>query len=192
MSQNTSPKDKSSAYMAIAVGFGGILITIILRAVSLISEVTVAGLMALFLCVAIVVYALPRVQYVSLRKLEMRLSKVEQAEKRIYAREEVVKELTLTLADLALFETLNVGRVAERFGAGRIGEAIRQWRQKRIDKILNLVEANQEQKAYLMRYDPFFKPIEDAYNRLADQPEERRKIVVPEIEKLIAKLKSDA
>jgi hypothetical protein len=84
------------------------LIIIILRAYALIPDWSVIFLIALFVLAAIVVHAFPRLEELNLRQSSIRLRKVEEAEKRIYAREQTVRELMLTLADLAVMEALNL------------------------------------------------------------------------------------
>jgi len=98
----------------------------------------------------IVVEAFPRLAELNLgvTKLSVRLHEVKEAEKRIYAREETIQKLMLSLADLAVMEGLNIGRLS----GTEWSLLMRQWRDKRIDTILSLVDATPEQKAHLRRY----------------------------------------
>jgi hypothetical protein len=107
------------------------------------TEAAFLGFTCFFIFTAIVVYTLPQLQELAFGGWKMTLRK---AEARIYAKEQIVQKLMLTLADLAQLDTLNVGQVAERVKSGRIGDAIREWRVKRIDQILSLVNATEDQK----------------------------------------------
>jgi len=123
MDEDESPKDNPlTAYLAWIVGIGGILITIILRACALIPDWSVIFLIAVFVLAAIVVHAFPRLEELNLRQLSIRLREVKDAEQRIYAKEETVQNLVLTLTDLAVMDSLNFGRLA----GGQYSELLRQ------------------------------------------------------------------
>jgi hypothetical protein len=92
----------------------------------------------------------------------------------------------LTLADLAVMETLNFGRLVGSKGAN----LMRQWRDKRIDKILDLVEATPDQKEYLKRYVPIYKGIDDAH-ALPYPPPTTEAAAAPYLEKLVAQFESE-
>ena len=187
MDEDESPKDNPlTAYLALIVGIGGILITIILRACALIPDWSVIFLIAVFILAAIAVRAFPRLEEINLRQLSIRLRKVEEAEKRIYAREKTVRELTLTLADLAVMETLNFSRLS----GSEFGDLMRQWRDKRVDKILELVEATPEQKSHLRRYVPMYKGMDDA-NALPIPPPQRDAAAAPFVQKPLDQFRSE-
>jgi len=187
MDEDESPKDNPlTAYLALIVGIGGILITIILRACALIPDWSVIFLIAVFILAAIAVRAFPRLEEINLRQLSIRLRKVEEAEKRIYAREKTVRELTLTLADLAVMETLNFSRLS----GSEFGDLMRQWRDKRVDKILELVEATPSQKNHLRRYVPMYKGMDDA-NALPVPLPQREAAAAPFVQQLLDQFRSE-
>jgi len=57
---------------------------------------------------AIVIYALPQLEEFAFGGWKMTLR---EAEKRIYAKEQIVQDLMLTLADLSVMDSLNMGRL---------------------------------------------------------------------------------
>jgi hypothetical protein len=175
MDEDESSKDNPlTAYLAWIVGIGGILIAIILRVCAIIPDWSVIFLIALFVLAAIAVGAFSRLEEINLRQLSIRLRKVEEAEKRIYAREKIVRELMLELADLAAMETLNFSRLS----GSEYAQLMRQWRDKRVDEILDLVEATPEEKNHLRRYVPIYQGIDDA-NALPVPPPQRDEAAAP-------------
>jgi hypothetical protein len=118
--------------------------------------------------------------------LSVRLREVKEAEKRIYAREETIQKLMLNLADLAVMDSLNFGRLS----GTEYGQLMRQWRDQRIDTILSLVEATPEQKAHLRRYVPIYKALDDAY--ALDLPHaERTAAAAPYNQQLLDQFRSE-
>ena len=67
---------------------------------------------------------------------------------------------------------------------------MRQWRDKRVDKILELVEATPEQKRHLRRYVPTYKGLDDAHE-LPFPLAQREATAAPYIEKLLARFRSE-
>ena len=187
MAENESPKDNpATAYLAWFVGIGGILITVILRACALIPDWSVIFLIPPFILAAIAVHAFPRIEELNLRQFSIRLSKVEEAEKRIYAREQTVKDLILALADINAMDSLNFGRLA----GSQYSELIRQWRDKRLEKILNLVDVTPEEKAYLRRYVPLYRALDEAHALPLALPE-REAAAAPHMQKLLDQFRSE-
>jgi hypothetical protein len=112
MSEDKSSKDNPpTGWAAFAIGIGGVLIAIVLRVSGLIPHWSVVVLIAVFALVAVAVHAFPRLEELNLRQLSIRLREVKAAEERIYAKEQSVQELMLTLADLSVMDSLNVGRL---------------------------------------------------------------------------------
>jgi hypothetical protein len=102
------------------------------------------------------------------------LREIKETENRIYATEKTVRELMLKLADLAAMETLNFSRLS----GSEYAQLMRQWRDKRVDEILDLVEATPEEKNHLRRYAPIYKGIDDA-NALPVPPPQRDEAAAP-------------
>jgi hypothetical protein len=146
-----------------------------LRMSGLIStEAALFGFTCLFIFIAIVVYVLPQLQELNLKELKVVLREIKETENRIYATEKTVRELMLKLADLAAMETLNFSRLS----GSEYAQLMRQWRDKRVDEILDLVEATPEEKNHLSRYAPIYKGIDDA-NALPVPPPQRDEAAAP-------------
>jgi len=158
-----------------------------LRMSGLIStEAALFGFTCLFIFIAIVVYVLPQLQELNLKELKVVLREIKETESRIYATEQTVRELMLTLADLAVMETLNFSRLS----GSEFGELMRQWRDKRIDKILELVEATPNQKSHLRRYVPMYKGMDDAHAMPVTLPE-REAAAAPFVQQLLDQFRSE-
>jgi hypothetical protein len=188
MSEDKSPKDNPpTGWAAFAVGIGGVLIAVVLRVSGLIPDWSVVVLIAVLALVAVAVHAFPRLEELNLRQLSIRLREVKSAEERIYAKEQSVQELMLTLADLSAMESLNVGRLGP---SGKLLDLMRKWRERRLEKILDLVSATPEQKANLQRFVPIYRAIDDAY--ALDLPaQDRQQAADPHVKKLIDQFQSE-
>ena len=90
-------------------GLLGVAYAFILRFFGFIStEAAFFGFTCLFIFMAIVIYALPQLEEFAFGGWKMTLR---EAEKRIYAKEQIVQDLMLTLADLSVMDSLNMGRL---------------------------------------------------------------------------------
>jgi hypothetical protein len=67
---------------------------------------------------------------------------------------------------------------------------MRQWRDKRIDRILDLVEATPQQKSHLTRYVPIYKGMDDAHAMHITLPE-REAAAAPFVKKLLDQFRSE-
>jgi hypothetical protein len=93
----------------------------------------------------------------------------------------------LTLADLSVMDSLNIGRLGP---SGELAVVMRQWREKRIETILDLVKATSAQKVYLIRYVPIYQGLDDAFALPVPAPE-RQQAAAPQADRLIAQLRSE-
>jgi hypothetical protein len=188
MAENESLKgNPPSVYLAFIVGIGGFLITIILRSCGLIPDWSVVFLIGFFILAAIAVHAFPRLEEINLRQFSIRLRKVEEVEKRIYAKEQTVRELMVVLADIAVMDSLNAGRLGPW---GELAVVLAKWREKRVEKILDLAEATPDEKTKLRRFVPIYKGIDEAHKLNVPAPQ-REEAADPYWKQLIAQLRSE-
>src|SRR5580700_972899 len=128
MSEKTHPIRKLVAVCVVfVVSLTGVLL---LKNYGFIPDWSVPFLLLALVLFAIVIYAFDRLEELNLRQGSIRLREVKEAEERIYAKEKVVQDLMLTLADLAVMDSLNVGRLTGTL----FSDLLRQWREKRIQK----------------------------------------------------------
>jgi hypothetical protein len=166
-------------------GLLGVAYAFILRFSGFIStETAFFGFTCLFIFTAIVIYALPQLEEFAFGGWKMTLR---EAEKRIYAKEQIVQDLMLTLADLSAMDSLNMGRLGP---SGELAVVMRQWREERIETILELVNATPEQRLYLKRYVPIYQGLDDAFALPVPAPD-RQQAAAPHAERLIAQLRSE-
>jgi hypothetical protein len=166
-----------------AVAVAGVLV---LKAYGFTPDWSVPFLIVSLMLAAFGIYAFDRLEEINLRVGSIRLREVKEVEERIYAKEKVVQDLMLTLADLAVMDSLNVGRLTGTL----FSDLLRQWREKRIQKILDLVQATPDQRTSLQRFVPIYQAIDQAHQLQAPLPE-REKAAEPPNEQLIDLLRSE-
>jgi hypothetical protein len=168
MAEDDSPNHApTAAYLALAVGLGGILIAVLLRVTGLIADWILLVLIAVFVLAAIVVYAFPRLEELNLRQLSIRLREVKAVEQRIYARWDKLRELSIEPADAINMHNSSIGRM---FGTEQ-AERLLKWQKNRVTKILDLIDATPEEKDHLAR---FVRPFEIIYE-WEDRPDSEEK-----------------
>jgi hypothetical protein len=183
MSEKTHPTRKLVAVCVVfVISLIGVLV---LKNYRFIPDWSVPFLLLALVLFAIVIYAFDRLEELNLREGSIRLREAKEAEDRIYAKEKVVKDLMLALADLAVMDSLNVGRLTGTL----LSDLLRQWREKRVEKILDLVEATPDQRVSLQRFVPIYKAIDSAHEKPTVQ--EREKAAEPHTEKLITLLRNE-
>jgi hypothetical protein len=184
MSEKTHPIRKLVAVCVVfVVSLTGVLL---LKNYGFIPDWSVPFLLLALVLFAIVIYAFDRLEELNLRQGSIRLREVKEAEERIYAKEKVVQDLMLTLADLAVMDSLNVGRLTGTL----FSDLLRQWREKRIQKILELVQATPDQRTSLQRFVPLYQAVDRAHQLEVPFPE-REKAAEPYNQQLIALLRSE-
>jgi hypothetical protein len=168
------------------LGLFGIGYAFILRSAGFINtEPAFFGFTCLFIFTAIIVYTLPQLQELAFGGWKMTLR---EAEKRLYAREQTVRELMFALADISVMDSLNAGRLGP---TGEFPVALSKWREKRIAKILDLVQATPDEKTNLRRYVPIYKGIDDAHNLNVPAPQ-REEAAAPYFNQLIEQLRRES
>jgi pyruvate-formate lyase-activating enzyme len=65
-----------------------------------------------------------------------------------------------------------------------------QWRDKRLEEILSLVDVTPEEKAYLRRYVPLYKALDEAHALPLTLPE-REAAAAPHMQKLLDQFRSE-
>lgn len=141
------------------VAIGGTVYSLWLKAQSLVgTDLTFFAFTSVFLFLALVIYALPRLEQFSLKDMSATLAKVEAAEKRIYAEVKTVKQLSIALCDMLMMHDLNLGRLT---GPDLLGLA-RRWQDKQLSKVLEVIEATSEEREHLQRFRVLYDALDAA------------------------------
>jgi hypothetical protein len=115
--QNSNSVKWLPILLCILFGLLGLVYAFLLGFFGFIStETAFFGFTCLFIFTAIVIYAFAATRRICLWWLEMTLR---EAEKRIYAKEQIVQDLMLTLADLLVMDSLNIGKIRSFRGTWR-------------------------------------------------------------------------
>jgi hypothetical protein len=129
------------------------------------TEATFFGFTCLFIFVGIVVYILPELQELNLKELKVVLRDIKEAEQRIYARVDTLKQLSMVLTDILIMHDVNIGRLST---GPEDYKLLREWLDKKRAEVLTLVEATPAESANLLRfrnlYDSFDSEIERPQN----------------------------
>jgi hypothetical protein len=113
------------------------------------------------------------------------LREVKETETRIFAEANTLRKLSITLADILVMHSLNIGRLA---GADLI-KAYTHWQNAQLEKVLGLIEATPEEKLHLMRFARLFEATDALYKQ--PPSEERDKVIEQEWEKILQQIKKD-
>jgi len=131
------------------------------------TEVALFGFTCLFIFIAIVVYVLPQLQELNLKELKVVLREIKDAEKRVYAGLDTVRELALLIADTLMMHSLN----ANRLTGPDFAELYHEWQTHHLLKISRLIEATPEDQEHLLRYSSLYQALDAALARDQKDPE---------------------
>jgi hypothetical protein len=139
-----------------------------LRLSGLIStEVALFGFTCLFIFVGLVIYLLPDLQELNLKELKLVLREIKDAEKRIYARVDTLKQLSILLADILLMHDLNIGRLSSTDDDGKL---LRKWHDKKRSELLGLIGATPHESNHILRFRDLFDNFDSACARPQSEP----------------------
>jgi hypothetical protein len=125
------------------------------------------GFTCLFIFVGIVVFVLPNLQELNLKELKVVLRDIKEAEQRIYARVDTLKQLSMVLADILIMHDVNIGRLST---GPEDYKLLREWLDKKREQVLTLVEATPEESANLLRFRNLYDSFDSECERPQDDP----------------------
>jgi len=159
--------------ICILVAILGTVYALWLRMSGLIStEAALFGFTCLFIFIAILVYVLPQLQELNLKELKLVLREIQDAEKRVYAGLDTVRQLTLLIADTLMMHSLN----ANRLTGPELSELYHEWQTHQLLKISRLIEATPQDQEHLMRFFPLYDSLDAAVARDQKDPEKEQAI----------------